>query len=137
MLLFLPKSENHEQYGDRVMSWHKITRPLTLEIDPEVVRIGKIVWDRFVEENKPEGFAMFHASRGSEDGLHDTRLVYLTPLATEICREALTDFTLEPCGVPACNEPDMAYVFGDPRMMGELKDKYVPEEEAPVAQAAS
>lgn len=136
MLLFLPKAQITNNMENRVMSWHKITRPLTPEIDPEVVRIGKIVWDCFVEENKPEGFAMFHASRGSEDGLHDTRLVYLTPLATEICREALTDFTLEPCGVPACNEPDMAYVFGDPQMMGQLKEKYVPEEEAPVAQAA-
>ena len=121
------------------MSWHKITRPLTLEIDPEVVRIGKIVWECFEKEKKPQGFAMFHATRGSEDGLHDTRLVYLTPLATELCREGLTGYTLEACDTPARDEPDMAYVFGDPLMMGQLKEKYDPEAEAnesPKAQAA-
>jgi len=111
------------------MSWQKITRPLTMEIDPEIVRIGKICQDRFEGENRPEGFAMFHATRGSEGGLNDTRIVYLSPVAAEYCRELLGDYTLEACDAPARDEPNMVYVFGDPRAMSLLKKQYEPTDE--------
>ena len=110
------------------MSWHKITLPLLGEIDPKVVEIGKIVWEICEKENIPAGFAMLHATRGSVKGLDDKMLVYLSPVATELCREALSEkYELEPCGVPARNEPDVAYVFGDPQVMSELKVWFEPE----------
>ena len=110
------------------MSWHKITLPLLGEIDPKVVEIGKIVWEICERENIPSGFAMFHATRGSEKGLDDKMLVYLSPVATELCREALSEkYELQPCGVPACDEPDIAYVFGDPNVMKDIKLKFEPE----------
>ena len=110
------------------MSWHKITVPITLEIDPEVVRIGKLGWACYERENKPEGFAMFHASRGISKDHHDTILVYLSPVASELCTEIAENYKLEPCDAPARDEPNMAFVFGDPLMMGQLQDKYVPEQ---------
>lgn len=121
------------------MTWQKITLPIVGEdIDPKVVDIGKIVWDRYLKENKPAGFAMYHASRGIDKVQHDTRLVYLTPVAAELCTELSENYTLEPCDVPARDEPDMAFVFGDPLTMGHLADKYDPSlEEAQKAQAAT
>ena len=120
------------------MSWQKITLPLTMEIDPKVVEIGKIVWDRYVAENKPAGFAMYHATRGSEGGLNDTRLVYLTPVAAEMCTELTEKYPLEACGIPARDEPDIAFVFGDPLTMSDLLEKYDPSREAAEkAQAAT
>ena len=119
------------------MSWHKITLPLTLDIDPEVVKIGKLGWECYERENKPEGFAMFHATRGSQDECHDTRLVYLSPVASELCTEIAESYKLEACDVPARDEPNVAFVFGDPLMMGHLRDKYEPEQESQeTAQAA-
>ena len=109
------------------MPWHKITLPLTMEIDPEVVRIGELAWDCFLKENRPDGFGMFHATRGSKGELDDKRLVYLTPVASELCREIAENYTLEPCETPARDEPNMAWVFGDPRAMGLLKEYFEPE----------
>ena len=112
------------------MSWHKITLPIpaTKEIDPNVVEIGELGKDCWERENRPAGFGMFHASRGSNHAEHDTRIVYLSPVASEVCREALTErYTLEPCDVPARDEPGMIWVFGDPTVMGMLKDKWEPE----------
>lgn len=120
------------------MSWHKITLPLPnmKDIDPKVVEIGdigKACWDK---ENRPAGFGMFHATRGSNPLEHDTRIVYFSPVAYEVCREAIGDrYTLEPCDVPARDEPNMIWVFGDPLVMGQLKDKWDPEAEQ--VQAAS
>ena len=95
------------------MSWHKVTLPLLGEIDPQVVEIGKWVYDIYVDENKPAGFAMLQATRGSYKGLDEKMLIYLSPVATELCRETVKEkYKLEPCGVPACNEPDVAFVFG-------------------------
>ena len=114
------------------MSWHKITLPITSinEIDPKVVEIGKLAWACYEKENKPAGFGMFHATRGSNPAEHDTRLVYLSPVAYEACREAIGErYTLEPCDVPARDEPGMIWVFGDPLVMGHLKDKWEPEAE--------
>ena len=110
------------------MSWHKITLPLLTEIDPKVVEIGKLVYEVYDKENKPSGFAMFHATRGSVKGWDDKQLVYLSPVASELCREVLSEkYELEPCGVPAVNEPDMAYVSGDMHVMKDLKEKFEPD----------
>jgi hypothetical protein len=114
------------------MSWHKITLPIPpmKEIDPKVVEIGDLARERWMGENKPAGFGMLHASRGIDPNEHDTRFVYLSPVASELCREALSDYTLEPCDVPARDEPGIIWVFGDPLVMGMLKDKWEPEAEA-------
>ena len=122
------------------MSWHKITLPIppTKEIDPKVVEIGGLAKARWQEENKPAGFGMFHATRGIDELEHDTRLVYLSPVASELCREVLSEnYTLEACDVPARDEPGMIWVFGDPLVMGMLKEKWEPEDvEAGAAQTA-
>ena len=120
------------------MSWHKITLPIPemKEIDPKVVDIGELAKECWERENKPAGFGMFHASRGDNPNEHDTRFIYLSPVATEVCREALSeDYTLEPCDVPARDEPGMIWVFGDPLVMGMLKEKWEPEDE--VTEAAT
>jgi hypothetical protein len=122
------------------MSWQKITLPIVEEqpIDPKVVEIGNFVVNRCVQLNTPAGFGMFHASRGNDKVQHDKRLIYLTPVAAELCPELRENYTLEPCDVPARDEPDMAFVFGDPLTMGHLADKYDPSlEEAQKAQAAT
>ena len=114
------------------MSWHKITLPIPpmKEIDPKVVEIGDLVRERWLE-NKPAGFGMLHATRGSNPEEHDTRLIYLSPVASELCREVLSEkYTLEPCDVPARDEPGIIWTFGDPLVMGMLKDQWEPEAEA-------
>lgn len=119
------------------MSWQKIILPLTNVIDPNVVEIGKLGWACYERENKPAGFAMFHASRGSKQGLDDKRLVYLSPVAASLCTEIAEKFTVEPCEAPARDEPDMAFVLGDPLVMGHLQDKYEPEPGSWEAEVAS
>lgn len=111
------------------MSWHKITLPLvTHQTDPNVVQIAdiaKAIWKR---ENMPAGFAMFHATRGSVGELDDKMLVYLSPVAAELCSAEIgKSFTVEPCGVPARDEPNAAFVFGDMRVMSDLKEYFEPE----------
>ena len=113
------------------MSWHKITLPLTKHTDLRVVEIGDLAKECYERENRPAGFGMFHATRGSDPLEHDTRLIYLSPVAAEVCREAIGDrYTLEPCEVPFRDEPNMIWVFGDPLVMGYLRDKWDPEAEA-------
>jgi hypothetical protein len=126
VLLFLPRAKilKNQMESNKAMSWHRIVLPLTVEIDPEVVRIGKLGLECYARENQPAGFAMFHATRGSEGGLDDKRIVYLSPVASELCKEIAENYQLEPCETPARDEPDIAYVFGDPLMMGQLQDKY-------------
>ena len=110
------------------MSWYKITFPLmTTEDDPNVVEIGKIAWDVYQKENEPEGFGLIHATRGSFDGMNDLRLVYLSPVAAELCKEVAEKYTLEPCDVPSRYEPDVHWVFGDPLVKNQLKDTFEPE----------
>jgi hypothetical protein len=109
------------------MSWHKITLPLLNVVNPTVVHIGDLAKAVYEKENKPAGFAMFHATRASVDDMNDKFLIYLTPVASELCTEIAENFTLEPCDVPARDEPDVAFVFGDPLMKGQLKDKFEPE----------
>ena len=113
------------------MSWHKITLPIPpmKQIDPKVVEIGDLAKACYAKENNPAGFGILHASRGSNPNEHDTRLIYLSPVASEVCREAIGElYTLEPCDVPARDEPGMIWVFGDPLVMGMLADKYEPED---------
>ena len=110
------------------MSWHKITLPLIPDaIDPQVVEIGKLGLAVYERENRPKGFAMLHTVRASEGHLNDKFLVYLSPVASEMCTEIAERYTLEPCGVPARNEPKIAWVFGDPLVKGELKENFEPE----------
>jgi hypothetical protein len=109
------------------MSWHRIVFPLTTTINPEVVEIGKIVIARYEAENKPAGFGMFHATQGSEGELDDKLLVYLSPVASELCSSELSErYTLEPCEAPANDEPNIAWVHGDPRVMNQLRGVYQP-----------
>jgi hypothetical protein len=99
------------------------------QIDPQVVELGDIAKECYFKENKPAGFGMLHASRGSDPMEHDTRFVYFSPVAYELCREAIGErYTLEPCDVPARDEPGIIWVFGDPLVMGMLADKYEPDE---------
>ena len=113
------------------MSWHKVILPIpsTKEIDPKVVEIGDLAKAIYEKENLPAGFGMLHASRGSDPNEHDTRLIYFSPVAYEACREAIGErYTLEPCDVPARDEPGIIWVFGDPHVMAMLADKYEPED---------
>jgi hypothetical protein len=105
------------------MSWHKIVIPFTTEIDPDVVQIGKLGWACYERENKPAGFAMFHATEG-EEGRNHYWIVYLSPVAASLCSEMKEGYKLEPCDVPARDEPNIAFVFGDPLMMGQLQESY-------------
>jgi hypothetical protein len=111
------------------MSWHKITLPLmTFDVDPQVVEIGDLAREAYIRENHPKGFGMLHATRGSKGGYEDKFLIYLSPVAYELCGEKIGAlYTLEPCDVPARDEPDIAWVFGDPLVKNELKDKFEPE----------
>ena len=111
------------------MSWYKITLPLKSDgIDPEVVALGQLGWACYDKANRPAGYAMFHASRSTDGILSDKFLIYLSPVATEVCRSEIPHgYTLEPCEVPACDEPDIAFVLGDPLVMGHLQKKWQPE----------
>ena len=107
------------------MSWHRIVLPLeTGGTDPKVVEIGSLGWACFERENKPAGFAMFHATEGSQAESNEKFIVYLSPVATELCKEVAESYTLEPCEVPSKDEPNIAYVFGDPLVMGQLRGAY-------------
>ena len=103
-------------------SWNRIVLPFTLEISPDMVKIGEMAWDCYRRANEPQGFAMFHASEGVGDADNDFWIVYFSPVASEVCREISEKYPFEPCKTPARDEPNMAYVFGDPRMMGQLRD---------------
>jgi hypothetical protein len=127
-VLFLPEAKIRNNNGEMsAMSWLKITLPLSAAIDPAVVEIGNLAKACYEREKQPEGFAMFHATRAGVDEADDTRLVYLSPIAADLCGEEIGEkYTLEPCDVPARDEPNMAFVFGDPRVMGHLADRYEP-----------
>lgn len=99
-----------------------------MEIDPQVVEIGNLARACYEREKKPEGFGMLHATRAGANE-NDLRLVYLSPVASKLCSEIAELYTLEPCDVPARDEPNVAWVLGDPRVMGQLQDKYQPTPE--------
>ena len=52
----------------------------------------------------------------------DLKNVYLSPVASSLCANIAEKYSLEPCKAPARDEPNMAFVFGDPRVMGQLRD---------------
>jgi len=125
------------------MSWNRITLPLEYDIkdavDPRVVEIGNIGWACYDKANRPAGFAMFHAARGTDNYTH-TFVIYLSPLTSELCKEeiekASENYKLVPCEAPFRDEPYVSFVFGDPLVMGWLRDKYEPElDEVPQASA--
>src|SRR5689334_19539728 len=109
------------------MSWHKITLPIPpmKEIDPKVVEIGDLARERWEQENKPAGFGMLHASRGTSDPLEqDARINYRPPVASELCGEELREkYPVGLWAAPARGEPGIMWVLGDPLVMGMLKDK--------------
>jgi hypothetical protein len=109
------------------MSWQRIVLPLKSDgIDPTVLEIGRLGMDCYERANKPAGFGMFHATEGLE--LADKKfIVYLTPVASELCSEIAERFSLEPCEAPAYNDQDIAFVFGDPKAMGLLKGTFQPQ----------
>ena len=104
------------------MSWHKTTFPSTSEFNPDVINIGKLGKEAYEKANKPRGFGMFHAKRGVPDQPGAILIVYLSPVASEVCTEILESYKFEPCEVPARNEQDMAFVLGDPVSMSLLQE---------------
>jgi hypothetical protein len=106
----------------RTMSWQRIVLPFTTEINPDMVEIGKLAWECYRKEKQPEGFALFHATGGPGKGDDEDRwIVYFSPIAAEACSEAVSNYALEPCEVPHHNEPNIAFVFGDPKVMSQLR----------------
>lgn len=105
------------------MSWNRIVLPFSTDINPDMVEIGRMAWDCYRRANEPKEFAIFHASEGPGNGDEDDNwIVYFSPVASEVCREISEKYPFETCKAPARDEPNMAYVFGDPRMMGQLRD---------------
>lgn len=106
------------------MSWNKILLSLQAENCSEtIVEIGNLAWECYRREKEPEGFAMFHATDSTENGgLGEEFIVYLSPIASSVCDKISEKYPLEACNTPARDEPNMAFVFGDPRMMGKLRD---------------
>ena len=115
------------------MSWHRIVLPFTTPTNPDVVRIGRLGLERYEKENKPAGFAMLHATEQGETEFDDKWIVYLSPLAASMCTDIAEEYELEPCDVPARDEPNMAWVFGDPLVRGWLQESY----QAKLANAAA
>jgi hypothetical protein len=104
------------------MSWQRIVLPFTTETSPDMVEIGKRAWECYYQEKEPAGFAMFHATEGPGRGDHEDHfIVYFSPVAATACSAAVSDYTLEPCEVPHHNEPNIAFVFGDPTVMAVLR----------------
>ena len=104
------------------MSWNRILLPMKPEIEPDIKKIGEIAWDIFLREKKPAGFGMLHACTGNGDGTDDKFIVYLSPVASELCGEIAEKYPFEECRVPARDEPHIAWVFGDPMVKGYLRD---------------
>ena len=104
------------------MSWHKTTFPSTSEHHPDVINVGKLVTDAFYKAEKPQGFGMFHAKRGIPDQPGAILIVYLSPVASELCPEIFESYKFEPCEAPARNEQDIAFVVGDPWSMSLLQE---------------
>ena len=106
------------------MSWHKITFPSTTDDHPDVLQIGQLAGEGFFRANKPQGFGMFHAKRGVPNQPGAIIIVYLSPVASEVCPEIFESYKFEPCEAPARNEQDIAFVIGDPWTMTLLQEWY-------------
>lgn len=104
------------------MSWNRIVLPLALPTCADTIEIGNLAWDCYRRANQPEGFAIFHADELDEAEIDSKRIIYFSPVASEVCREISEKYSFEPCKAPARDETHMAYVFGDPKMMGQLRD---------------
>jgi hypothetical protein len=116
------------------MSWHKTTCPSTSADNPDVLRIGKLGAEAFLRENKPQGFGMFHAKRGIPDQPGSILIVYLSPVASELCPEIFESYEFEPCEAPARDEQDMAWVLGDPWTKILLREWFVEPQLRPTAE---
>ena len=125
------------------MSWHKTTFPSTSEDHPDVLNAGRLATEAFMKANKPQGFGMFHAKRGVPDAPGAILIVYVTPVASEVCTELFETYKFEPCEAPFTGEQNMAYVLGDPWSMTLLQETRFPvqptaeELEAQAAAAAA
>ena len=106
------------------MSWNRILLSLKTEnTSDSIVEIGHLAWEHYRREKEPEGFAMFHATDNLENGgMGETFIVYLSPIASSVCSQIGEKYPFEECKAPARDEPNMAFVFGDPKMMGKLRD---------------
>ena len=104
------------------MSWNRIVLPMEDDPNPETIEIGNMGWEVYRREKEPAGFAMFHVTFADETGRKYERIVYLSPIASELCRNIAEKYSLEPCKPPARDESNIMFVFGDPRMMGQLRD---------------
>ena len=104
------------------MSWIRILLPLQMDNCPDTIEIGNLGWEVYRREKEPAGFAMFHASILDHNAQPVTRVVYLSPVASSLCANIAEKYSHEPCKAPARDEPNMAFVFGDPRVMGQLRD---------------
>lgn len=103
-------------------SWKRIVLPIPENgVCPDTIHIGKLAWECFERENRPAGFGMFHATEGPGTGKNDKRIIYLSPVAARLCKEIAQEYKLERCAVPACDEPNMAWVFGDPLVKNLLR----------------
>ena len=112
------------------MSWHKTTFPSTSADHPDVLNIGKLATEAFYKADKPQGFGMFHAKRGVPDQPGAILIVYLSPVASEVCPEIFESYKFEPCREPARNEQNIAFVVGDPWTMNLLREWF--EDERPL-----
>jgi len=65
---------------------------------------------------------MFHVTIVDGAGREAERIVYLSPVASSLCQNIAEKYECEPCRVPARDEPNIAFVFGDPRTMRQLRD---------------
>ena len=112
------------------MSWHKTTFPSTSADHPDVLNIGKLVTEAFHRAGNPQGFGMFHAKRGVPDQPGAIIIVYLSPVASEVCPETFESYQFEPCQAPARNEQNIAFVVGDPWTVNLLREWF--EDERPL-----
>ena len=61
-------------------------------------------------------------------------IVYLSPVASEMCPEIFESYELEPCEAPARDEQDMAWVLGDPWTKILLREWFVEPQPRPTAE---
>jgi len=104
------------------MSWNRIVLPITGDHSPETIEIGNLGWEVYRREKEPAGFAMFHVTINDTAGRPVERIVYLSPVASSLCENIAEKYSLEPCKAPARDESNIAFVFGDPRTMGQLRE---------------
>ena len=90
------------------MSWNRIVLPLKGETCPDTIEIGQLGWEVYRQEKELALLSKPEVSTGT--------------VASSLCENIGEKYPLEPCKAPARDEPNIAFVFGDPRMMGQLRD---------------